>query len=46
MIINQGAKVEDKFQFVRTGYFAVDKDTKGDKLVLNKTVGLKENNSK
>lgn len=36
------AKDGDKFQFQRLGYFAVDKDTSTDKLVFNKTVGLKD----
>lgn len=36
------AKDGDKFQFQRLGYFAVDKDTTNEKLVFNKTVGLKD----
>jgi glutaminyl-tRNA synthetase len=36
------AKNEDKFQFQRLGYFAVDKDSSAEKLVFNKTVGLKD----
>ena len=36
----------DKFQFQRLGYFCVDKDSKPDKLVFNKTVGLKDSWSK
>lgn len=36
------AKDGDKFQFQRLGYFAVDKDTTADKLVFNKTVGLRD----
>ncbi|RRJ90584.1 glutamine--tRNA ligase/YqeY domain fusion protein [Paenimyroides tangerinum] len=36
------AKDGDKFQFQRLGYFAVDKDSTNDKLVFNKTVGLKD----
>ncbi|KAI8840536.1 tRNA synthetases class I, catalytic domain-containing protein [Chytridium lagenaria] len=42
------SKVEDKFQFVRVGYFCVDKDSdlsKG-KIVVNRTVSLKEDSSK
>ena len=35
-------KNEDKFQFQRLGYFTVDKDATADKLVFNKTVGLKD----
>ena len=36
------AKDGDKFQFQRLGYFAVDKDSTSEKLVFNKTVGLKD----
>jgi glutaminyl-tRNA synthetase len=36
------AKLGDKFQFQRLGYFAVDKDSSADKLVFNKTVGLRD----
>lgn len=36
------AKNEDKFQFQRLGYFTVDKDSTAEKLVFNKTVGLKD----
>lgn len=36
------ANVEDKFQFQRIGYFTIDKDSTADKLVFNKTVGLKD----
>ncbi|SFN19507.1 glutaminyl-tRNA synthetase [Paenimyroides ummariense] len=32
----------DKFQFQRLGYFAVDKDATAEKLVFNKTVGLRD----
>ena len=35
-------KNEDKFQFQRLGYFTVDKDATAEKLVFNKTVGLKD----
>ena len=35
-------KNEDKFQFQRLGYFTVDKDSTAEKLVFNKTVGLKD----
>ena len=35
------AKVEDKFQFTRIGYFCLDKDTSENNLVFNKTVDLK-----
>jgi len=36
------AKVGDRFQFQRIGYFNVDPDTTSGKLVFNKTVGLKD----
>lgn len=37
------AKPEDKFQFLRIGYFCVDnKDSKPGNLVFNRTVGLKD----
>ena len=44
------AKPGDRFQFQRIGYFCVDTDSIADKLVFNKTVGLrdswaKQNNS-
>ncbi|MCM1513554.1 MAG: glutamine--tRNA ligase/YqeY domain fusion protein [Anaeroplasma bactoclasticum] len=32
---------EDKYQFIRNGYYTTDKLSKGDKLVFNRTVGLK-----
>ncbi len=32
---------EDKFQFIRNGYYTVDKESKGDDLIFNRTVGLK-----
>ena len=40
------AKVGDKFQFMRQGYFCVDKDSTEGKLVFNRTVGLKDSWSK
>ena len=36
------AKVLDKFQFIRVGYFCMDKDSTSDKLVFNRVVGLKD----
>ena len=36
------AKVGDRFQFQRLGYFNVDKDSASNKLVFNKTVGLRD----
>lgn len=32
----------DRFQFQRLGYFCVDRDSTADKLVINKTVGLRD----
>ena len=37
----QSAKNLDHFQFQRLGYFCVDKDSSSEKLVFNKTVGLR-----
>jgi glutaminyl-tRNA synthetase len=39
------AKVDDKFQFLRQGYFRVDEDSK-ERLVFNQIVGLKDSYSK
>ena len=36
------AKVGDTFQFMRQGYFCVDKDSTPDNLVFNRTVALKD----
>ncbi|MBO3096772.1 glutamine--tRNA ligase/YqeY domain fusion protein [Gelidibacter pelagius] len=36
------AKVNDRFQFQRLGYFSVDEDSTSEKLVFNKTVGLRD----
>ncbi len=38
----QNAKPEDRFQFMRQGYFCLDKDSSETKLVFNRTVGLKD----
>lgn len=38
----QSAKDLDQFQFQRLGYFCVDKDSSAEKLVFNKTVGLRD----
>lgn len=38
----QEAKLEDKFQFQRVGYFTLDKDATANHLIFNKTVGLKD----
>ncbi|MDP6155498.1 MAG: glutamine--tRNA ligase, partial [Candidatus Thermoplasmatota archaeon] len=49
--ILKGCKVEpavkelnkyDRFQFERQGYFCVDPDTSSEKLVFNRTVGLRD----
>jgi glutaminyl-tRNA synthetase len=37
---------QNKFQFLRMGYFCFDKDSKTEKLVLNRTVTLKDDWSK
>jgi glutaminyl-tRNA synthetase len=37
------ATLEHHFQFLRKGYFYLDKDTTSDKIIFNKTVGLKDN---
>lgn len=42
----KSAKVYDKFQFERNGFFSVDPDSVGDYLVFNRTVTLKEDSSK
>lgn len=36
------AKVGDHFQFQRLGYYTVDQDSTPEKLVFNKTIGLKD----
>jgi len=38
----RGLKAFDRFQFERLGYFCVDPDTTGDRLVLNRTVTLRD----
>lgn len=38
----KNAKPGDKFQFERKGYFCVDTDSTSDKLIFNRTVGLKD----
>ena len=38
----QSAKIRDRFQFQRLGYFSVDDDSTPEKLVFNKTVGLRD----
>lgn len=36
------AKPEDKFQFVRKGYYTLDKDSTKDNLIFNHTISLKD----
>lgn len=36
------AKFDDRYQFLRKGYFCLDKDTSEEKMVFNRTVGLKD----
>ncbi len=38
----KNAKPHERFQFLRKGYFCLDKTSTPDKLVFNKTVGLKD----
>ncbi len=38
----QNANIGDQFQFQRLGYFNIDNDTSPEKLVFNKTVGLRD----
>jgi glutaminyl-tRNA synthetase len=42
----KSAKIFDKFQFERNGFFSVDPDTSAEKLIFNQTVGLKEDAGK
>ena len=39
----QEAKIGDRFQFQRLGYFNLDDDSTAENLVFNKTVGLRDN---
>ena len=36
------AETSQGFQFERTGYFSVDKDSSAERLIFNKTVGLRD----
>lgn len=38
----KNAKFEERYQFIRKGYFALDKDSSTSGVVFNKTVGLKD----
>ncbi|KAL3507020.1 hypothetical protein ACH5RR_032402 [Cinchona calisaya] len=42
----RNASVGDKFQFERLGYFAVDQDSTSEKIILNRTVTLRDSYSK
>lgn len=42
----QGAQAGTKYQFQRTGYFVVDKDSSAEHLIFNRTVSLKDTWSK
>ena len=42
----KNAAVNEKYQFERLGYFSVDKDSGGGKLVFNRTVSLKDTYAK
>ena len=36
------AQFEERYQFLRKGYFCLDKDSTADKLIFNRTVTLKD----
>ena len=38
----KNASADDRFQFMRIGYFCLDKESSSEKLVFNRTVSLKE----
>ncbi len=38
----KNVKPEDKFQFLRLGYFCVDKESTPDNIIINRTVALKD----
>ncbi len=40
------ATMADRYQFMRLGYFCLDKDSTAEKLVFNRTVGLKDSYNK
>lgn len=37
------AHAQERFQFIRKGYFVLDRDSQDGKLIFNRTVGLKDN---
>ena len=38
----KNATLTDRFQFIRKGYYCLDKDSSGDKFIFNRTVTLKD----
>ena len=36
------ADINSRYQFIRKGYYCVDKDSTPEKLIFNRTVGLKD----
>jgi glutaminyl-tRNA synthetase len=36
------AKFDERYQFLRKGYFCMDKDSSEEKLIFNRTVTLKD----
>jgi glutaminyl-tRNA synthetase len=44
--LHKDAKVFDRFQFERVGYFCVDEDTRPNNLIFNSIVTLKESAAK
>ena len=46
--LHKGAKIDDRFQFERSGYFVIDEDSnpKKGKFILNRVVELKESKEK
>lgn len=39
----KAATISDRYQFIRKGYFCLDRDSTSDKLIFNRTVGLRDN---
>ena len=42
----QGAAIGTNYQFLRNGYFYLDLDSTGERLIFNRTVGLRDSWSK
>jgi glutaminyl-tRNA synthetase len=38
----KNAKINENFQFLRQGYFVLDKDSNGEHIVFNRTVSLRD----